>query len=134
MMFFVSEVHPFTDGNGRLARIMMNSELSRAGQTRVIIPTVLHLEYLSTLTSLTHNGRADGLITVLDFAQRYTAQTDFSTLESATQMLTTTNAFEESATAAERGKRIILPSQLPLGWEFAEPDQNRGVADPSLSD
>lgn len=129
MMFFVSEVHPFTDGNGRLARIMMNSELSRTGQTRVIIPTVLRLEYLSALTSLTHNGRAEGLITVLDFAQRYTAQTDFSTLESATQMLTTTNAFEESATAAEQGKRIILPSQLPLGWEFAQPDQNRGATD-----
>ena len=27
MMFLVSEVHPFVDGNGRIARIMMNAEL-----------------------------------------------------------------------------------------------------------
>jgi len=25
-MFFVTEVHPFADGNGRIARIMMNAE------------------------------------------------------------------------------------------------------------
>jgi prophage maintenance system killer protein/ribosomal protein L17 len=31
MMFLVSEVHPFADGNGRVARIMMNSELVSAG-------------------------------------------------------------------------------------------------------
>jgi len=27
MMFLISEVHPFADGNGRAARIMMNAEL-----------------------------------------------------------------------------------------------------------
>ena len=27
MLFMVSEVHPFTDGNGRISRIMMNAEL-----------------------------------------------------------------------------------------------------------
>ncbi len=30
MMFLVSEVHPFADGNGRVARIMMNAELLAA--------------------------------------------------------------------------------------------------------
>ncbi|WP_290706739.1 Fic family protein [Flavihumibacter sp. CACIAM 22H1] len=28
MMFMISEVHPFLDGNGRMARVMMNAELS----------------------------------------------------------------------------------------------------------
>ena len=32
MMFLVSEVHPFADGNGRAARIMMNAELVAAGE------------------------------------------------------------------------------------------------------
>ena len=27
MMFMISEIHPFLDGNGRLARVMMNAEL-----------------------------------------------------------------------------------------------------------
>ena len=33
-MFLVSEAHPFADGNGRTARIMMNAELIAAGQER----------------------------------------------------------------------------------------------------
>ncbi len=40
MMFPVSEVHPFTDGNGRVTRIMMNAELVTAGEVRIVIPTV----------------------------------------------------------------------------------------------
>jgi fido (protein-threonine AMPylation protein) len=36
-MFFVSEVHPFLDGNGRLARVVMNAELAAARQMRVLI-------------------------------------------------------------------------------------------------
>ena len=32
MMFVVSEVHPFVDGNGRVARIMMNAEFIAAGE------------------------------------------------------------------------------------------------------
>jgi hypothetical protein len=27
MLFLISEVHPFIDGNGRVARVMMNAEL-----------------------------------------------------------------------------------------------------------
>ena len=38
MMFLVSEVHPFADGNGRVARVMMNAELAAAQQVRVLIP------------------------------------------------------------------------------------------------
>jgi hypothetical protein len=35
MMFLISEVHPFADGNGRIARIMMNAELVAAGEERI---------------------------------------------------------------------------------------------------
>ena len=40
MLFLVSEVHPFIDGNGRVARIMMNAELVAGGQVKILIPTV----------------------------------------------------------------------------------------------
>lgn len=117
-MFLVSEVHPFDDGNGRVARIMMNAELSRSGYVRIIIPTVLRSDYLSALVGLTHNGRSEGLVSVLDFAQRYTAQVDFSDFERALAVLTATNAFRSSNAAGEAGYRIGLPSALPLGWDF----------------
>lgn len=42
MIFYISEIHPFNDGNGRVARVMMNSELVLAKQCRIIVPTVYH--------------------------------------------------------------------------------------------
>lgn len=41
LMFLVSEVHPFDDGNGRIARVMMNAELTAARQARIVIPTAI---------------------------------------------------------------------------------------------
>ncbi len=36
MLFMISEVHPFTDGNGRISRIMMNAELVAATSRRLL--------------------------------------------------------------------------------------------------
>ncbi|MEM6398394.1 MAG: Fic family protein [Bacteroidota bacterium] len=55
VMFALSEIHPFTDGNGRLARIMMNAELSRAGESKIIIPTVYRADYMLNLRKLTRD-------------------------------------------------------------------------------
>jgi len=33
-MFIVAEIHPFIDGNGRIARMIMNSEFIRIGIER----------------------------------------------------------------------------------------------------
>ena len=52
MMFLVSEVHPFADGNGRVARVMMNAELAATQQVRVLIPIIYRSNYLSALRSL----------------------------------------------------------------------------------
>ena len=35
-MFLISEVHPFLDGNGRVARVMMNAELSSQNLSKII--------------------------------------------------------------------------------------------------
>ena len=65
------------------ARVMMNAELVAQNEARIIIPTVFRSEYLQSLKALTHNHRPDPLVSVLDFAWRYTHQIDFSTLETA---------------------------------------------------
>jgi Fic family protein len=55
-MFVISEIHPFLDGNGRIARVMINAELVTTGQTRIIIPTVYRDDYLGALRRLTRNN------------------------------------------------------------------------------
>ena len=49
IMFFVAEVHPFADGNGRIARVFMNAELTASGQQRIIVPTGYRQNYLNAL-------------------------------------------------------------------------------------
>ena len=112
MMFLVAEVHPFDDGNGRTARIMMNSELVRLGESRIIIPTVIRDEYLSGLTAMTHNSRASALVSVLDFAQRYTRAIDFTEFAAANHQLTQTNAFLTTREAEQQMVRLELPNPL----------------------
>ena len=109
MMFLVSEVHPFVDGNGRVARIMMNAELVAAGERRLIVPTVFRSNYLSGLKALSHNAVTRTLIRSLDFLQRYTLAIDFTTLAGAQEQLEATNAFRDAQQADAEGVRLVLP-------------------------
>ncbi|MGO4880858.1 MAG: Fic family protein [Bryobacteraceae bacterium] len=110
MMFLISEVHPFADGNGRAARVMMNAELVSAGETRIIVPTVYRNNYLMALKALSQNGITGALVRVLDFAQRYTAAVDFATLERARFVLDRTHAFADPNEADARGISLRLPT------------------------
>lgn len=102
MMLLVSEVHPFADGNGRTARIMMNAELVAGGQERIIIPTAYRTDYLGALKAFSKNGQTTPLIRMLDVAQRYTGTIDWSDFERARTMLDDSNAFAEGADAKLR--------------------------------
>ena len=42
-------IHPFFDGNGRTARLLMNLALLQAGYIITIIPPVLRNDYINTL-------------------------------------------------------------------------------------
>lgn len=102
MMILVSEVHPFVDGNGRVARIMMNAELVAGGQERIIIPTAYRTDYLGALKALSHNGQTTPLIRMLDYVQRYTHALDWSELDRARMTLEQTGAFAEGENARLR--------------------------------
>jgi hypothetical protein len=114
MMFLISEVHPFADGNGRAARIMMNAELVAAGENRIIVPTVYRNNYLMALKALSQNGGTTALVRVIDFAQRDTAAIDFSDLAQARSLLEKTNAFADANEADAAGIRLMLPSSHPF--------------------
>jgi len=109
MKFLVSEVHPFSDGNGRTARIMMNVELAAAGEERIIVPTVYRANYLSALKALSQSGRPEPLIRVLDYAQRWTAAIDWRSLDATTSELDRCNAFLDPIVAEDEGKRLRMP-------------------------
>ena len=109
MKFLVSEVHPFSDGNGRTARIMMNAELAAAGEERIIVPTVYRANYLSALRALSQSGRPQPLIHMLDYAQRWTAAVDWRSVEETRRELDGCNAFLDPIIVEEEGKRLLMP-------------------------
>jgi Fic/DOC family len=106
MMFLIAEVHPFDDGNGRMARAMMNAELVATGQAPALVPTVLRNDYIKALRAMTLHGSPDALIAVLDFGRRYASALDCSSVEAARKELERTNAFEPPD---QPGIRLLLP-------------------------
>lgn len=104
MMFLIAEVHPFVDGNGRIARIMMNAELSNQSLTRILIPIVYREDYLLALRKLTRQGLADTYIKMLSKAHLFTASLQPATTTELEQQLEACNAFQEP-----EGNRLIFP-------------------------
>lgn len=99
MMFMISEVHPFNDGNGRIARVMMNSELVKADQSRIIVPTVFREDYILSLRKLTRHKDPLAYINVMVKLHQFSDNlygTDFTELK---DYLAACNAYEEPSQA-----------------------------------
>jgi len=94
LMFLIAEVHPFDDGNGRLARAVMNAELIASSQRRIIVPTVFRVEYIDALKKLSQEGQPRLFGRMLDAAQEFTHDVDFSTLDRAREDLNSWNALD----------------------------------------
>jgi Fic/DOC family len=114
MMFLVSEVHPFADGNGRVARVMMNAELAAARQVRVLIPIVYRSNYISTLRALSSSAWPEPIIRTLSFAQRYVAAIPWNDMNAARSVLIRTNAFVRPEEGDEKGIRLRIPDAADL--------------------
>jgi hypothetical protein len=95
MMFLVSEVHPFNDGNGRIARVMMNAELVKAEQTKIIIPNVYRIDYLGALRKLSRKGAPEVYVRMLQRAQAFSATVTGESMDEMQNILTESNAFLE---------------------------------------
>ena len=110
VMIVVTEVHPFTDGNGRAARLMMNAELSSVGQCRLVVPTVLRNEYVSSLRRVSVNdGDPRALVSVLSHAWRWTAAMPWMDRGATEAQLAATNALVDSNDAQRSGVQLLLP-------------------------
>lgn len=104
MMFIVSEVHPFEDGNGRIARVMMNAELVNRNQCKIIIPTVYREDYLLTLKKLTRDKDPVPYVEMLTKAHRFSSVLHNNDYDELYKYLETHNAFSEP----DSGKHLII--------------------------
>ncbi|HEY0870148.1 MAG TPA: Fic family protein [Acidothermaceae bacterium] len=113
LMLLLTECHPFDDGNGRIARLVSNATLSAAGQVRVVIPTVYRNNYLAGLSGVSNGaGRGETLVSVLAFAQKWTASVDWSGWDFADVQMRDSNAYVDPGLAEQSGQRLRLASSL----------------------
>lgn len=102
MMFLISETHPFNDGNGRTARVMMNAELFRAGEAKIIVPTVYREDYLLSLRKLSRQGEPSAYIKVMETLHRFGQTLCGRTTDDLLRYLAACNAFKEPEEAKLR--------------------------------
>lgn len=95
VMFFISDIHPFNDGNGRISRIMMNAELYSQGLSTIIIPTVYRSDYLSNLKALSRRSDPENYVRMLSIAHEFSAL-DFSDYPVVKNLIESKNWFRES--------------------------------------
>lgn len=95
MMFLIAEVHPFLDGNGRIARVMMNAELTAAGLSKIIIPNVYRIDYLDAIRKLTRRQEPDAYIRMLNRAYEFSATIHGDDLDEMEEYLRKCNAFKQ---------------------------------------
>lgn len=95
MMFLVAEIHPFVDGNGRVARIMMNAELDAASEGRILIPTVYREDYLLALRKLSRHQDPSAYVRMMLRAQAFNHAIPYLDYQTALMKLRGANAFLE---------------------------------------
>lgn len=95
ILFMISEIHPFKDGNGRISRIMMNAELVHADQSKIIIPTVFREDYLNGLRRLTRKGDPSVIIRAMSRVRLFSAKIIGENFDETRRYLEGTNAFKD---------------------------------------
>jgi hypothetical protein len=108
MMFMISEVHPFTDGNGRISRIMGNAELFKSGLSRIIVPTVYREDYIMSLKKFTNRKEPDAFIRVIDKLQYFSNNIFGDNFDELNNYFKVTDAYKEPS----EGKLKIIARSL----------------------
>ncbi len=108
-LFLISEVHPFADGNGRVARAAMCAELSAVQESRILVPIVFRNEYLTALRVVSREGDFGVLARTLAYIWRWTAGMPWHDRSATLGRFTSTHALLDSTDAEQSGVRLELP-------------------------
>jgi hypothetical protein len=110
MTALITECHPFVDGNGRISRMMENSELSARSEVRIVIPTISRSNYLQALRAYSDPGNGgNALISVMRHAQKWSAALDWTDYQSTKETLGRLNAFEITEAAEAKNLKLGFP-------------------------
>jgi len=89
----LNSTHPFLDGNGRIARVMMNAELVSANQSKIIIPNVFREDYILSLRRLTKQHDPEPYIRMLSRAHEFSSTIYGKSMDEIQFKLEQSNAF-----------------------------------------
>jgi hypothetical protein len=118
IMFLISEVHPFLDGNGRIARVMMNAELSSTGFSKIIIPTVYRDDYIGTLKQFNKQRTPEAYVRMLLRAWEFSSNIFNEDINAMEDYLVRCDAFKEP----KEGKLKIITAMLITNeWSRPKP-------------
>lgn len=109
-MFLVAEIHPFTDGNGRVARLLMNAELSFQAECRVMIPLPYRDEYLAALRALSQSANPTPLWRMIDRAQRWVSLMSWTGHDEVLELMSQTNALVTPEEASAGNIHLLDPA------------------------
>jgi len=127
IMFLIAEIHPFNDGNGRIARIFMNSELTKDNQSKILIVTSFRDDYILALKRLTNQHDPEVYIRMLERAHNLSSNIKGDNFKIGFEYLKSLNAFEET-----NSNMIIIPEisidKIMNNISEDEPKKGKGLS------
>ena len=107
MHFVITQVHPFDDGNGRLARLFLSAELVSADESKIIIPNVKRDDYINGLRLANREEDFRTMLKVITQLYRYTAALPWRDYNELVDTLKEHHAFDDPDDGLIRFSRAL---------------------------
>ena len=107
MHFVITQVHPFDDGNGRLARLFLSAELVSAEESKIIFPNVKRDDYINGLRLANRDEEFRTMLKVMTQLYRYTAELPWRDYDELIATLQAHHAFDSPDEGLIRFSRAL---------------------------